>query len=73
MAKTFKTNLQCGGCLAAAKPFLDEALGADQWSVDLSHEDRLLTVPNADVPAEKVRIALDQAGFEAQLVEKKYP
>ncbi len=68
MAKTFKTNLQCGGCLAAAKPFLDETVGVDKWSVDLSHEDRVLTVQNDDVNTEQVTEALDKAGFLAEVL-----
>lgn len=42
-------------------------LTPEQWSIDLSSPDKLLTV-KADVPAEKVVEAVRAAGFKAELL-----
>ena len=34
MELKFKTNINCGGCVAQATPFLDEACGIGNWEVN---------------------------------------
>ena len=64
----FKTNLQCGGCVAAVRNRLDEAIGAEHWQVDLQSMDRLL---EAEISVEKIPVVIEAvqgAGFEIEQV-----
>ena len=61
----FTTNLNCGNCVATAKPHLDALPGPAQWSVDTSKPEKTLTI-RTDASAEDVVQALATAGFEAK-------
>jgi copper chaperone len=60
----FKTNIKCGGCIAAVKPHLDQAEGIENWEVDLQSADRILTVKTDKSPKE-VEAIINEAGYEA--------
>ena len=62
----FNTNLNCGSCVAAVKPFLDQVPGIRDWNVDIANEDKLLIVQGEDVKTEAVAAAVAKAGFEAE-------
>ncbi len=62
-----KTSAKCAGCVAKIAEKLNEFLTPDQWSIDLSVPERVLTV-TADVPADKVVEAVRAAGFKAELL-----
>ena len=34
----FKTNINCGGCVASVKPHLDSAEGVCEWNVDTTNK-----------------------------------
>lgn len=40
----FKTNINCGGCIAAVKPILDNIDNLDSWQVDTSSQEKTLTL-----------------------------
>src|SRR5687768_3703196 len=61
--RQFKTDLRCGGCVAAVKPHLDREPGVDQWEVDVASPDKTLTV-DGDAPAEAVKAAVARSGFQ---------
>ena len=61
----FKTNIKCGGCVATVTPHLDEAIGAGNWSVDVSDPAKILTVKEAAL-AEKAAQAVQKAGFKIE-------
>lgn len=63
----FKTNLNCGSCVAAVKPFLDQVPGISDWNVDIAIEDKLLTVHGEDVKTDAVAAAVAKAGFHAKV------
>jgi len=67
MEKTlkFKTNIKCMGCVAKATPELDEVVGAQQWEVDITSPDKVLTVRAATLEPEDIAVALSRAGFTA--------
>jgi copper chaperone len=65
--KKFKTNIKCSVCVGKVTPFLDEAVGKDQWSVDLTSPDRTLTV-DVDVQPNNVQEAVNKAGYKAESV-----
>jgi copper chaperone CopZ len=62
----FKTNLNCGSCVAAVKPFLDQVKGISDWNVDTTNDDKVLTVQGEDVETEAVAAAVAKAGFHAK-------
>lgn len=68
MEYTFKTTLKCGGCEAKVKPFLDEMSEIESWSADLTVNPKTVTVKGANVQPDKVREAIEKAGFKAELV-----
>ncbi len=62
----FKTNINCGGCIATVKPFLDNASGIEEWSVDTALRDKILTVQtNEASPAEIIK-TVEKAGFKIE-------
>ena len=61
-----KTSAKCAGCVAKIGEKLNQFLTPEQWSLDLSNPDKLLTV-NDDVPAERVVEAVRAAGLKAEL------
>jgi len=62
----FKTNINCGGCIAKVTPFLDETAGAGKWSVDTANPDKVLTVENETLSADDIQNGLDKLGYHAE-------
>jgi copper chaperone len=60
----FKTNIKCSGCIAKASPFLDEAVGKENWQVDIANPAKILSV--GTVNEKKVLEAVEKAGFKAE-------
>lgn len=63
----FKTNINCGNCLAKVTPKLNEQSGIQSWSVDLEDPERTLTVETVDLEAEDIKKAVLKAGFLANV------
>lgn len=61
----FKTNAKCDGCVACIADKLNEIVPREQWNIDLSTTDRVLTV-TADVPDEKIIAVVVAAGYKAE-------
>ncbi len=68
----FKTNLKCEGCKNAVRPFLNQIEAINSWNVDLSHNDKILTVEantiSDDEIAAQVKEAFNQAGYIAEKI-----
>lgn len=64
----FKTNINCGGCIAKVTPSLNEAIGENNWQVDTQNPDKVLTVSGTEVNKEDVVRAVKKAGFKAEEV-----
>ena len=62
----FKTNINCGGCLASVKPHLDNAEGVCHWEVDTANKDKVLTVRSTGITAQEVVEAVQKAGFKIE-------
>ena len=65
----FKTNINCGGCIATAKPFLDAVPAVKSWEVDTQNPDKILTVKGDDISAAAIIEKVQQAGYKIE--EKK--
>ena len=63
---TFKTNINCGGCIATVKPFLDNASNIKSWEVDTNQSDKILTVKGDNITETEVTQLVQQAGFKAE-------
>ncbi|OQP62452.1 heavy metal transport/detoxification protein [Niastella vici] len=65
----FKTTIKCGGCVATVTPYLNEAVGANNWNVDLQSPDKVLTVNTGQQEKEaEVIKKLQEAGYKAEKI-----
>ena len=62
----FKTNINCGGCIKAVTPTLNQEAGAGNWQVDTASPDKILTVSSDQLTAAQVMQAVEEAGFQIQ-------
>ncbi len=64
----FKTNINCGGCVASVKPHLDKAEGILHWEVDTAGKDKILTVEAAaGMTLQEVMDVVERAGFKIEV------
>lgn len=66
----FKTNINCGGCIASVKPHLDNKSGIAEWNVDIADKDKILTVKSEGITQEQVMEVVQKAGFKIEPVSK---
>ncbi len=62
----FKTNINCGGCLAKVTPFLNAETQIEKWNVDINIPEKTLTVETADMTPEQVMETVRRAGFRIE-------
>ena len=63
----FKTTIKCSGCVATVTPYLNDAVGANNWNVDLQSPDKVLTVNTGQIEQEaEVIKKLQDAGYKAE-------
>lgn len=67
----FKTNINCGGCVASVKPHLDNANGVSHWEVDTTNKDKVLTVKSEGVTEQEVIETVKKAGFKIEPLTAK--
>lgn len=63
---TFKTNINCSGCVAQVTPSLDNAEGICHWDVDTNSPDKILTVHSEGITEEEVIASVKKAGFNIE-------
>lgn len=66
----FKTNINCGGCVATVTPYLDRLDGIAHWKVDTDDKDKILTVAATGASAQQVIEAVQQAGFAIEAIDR---
>lgn len=64
----FKTNINCGGCLAKVTPFLNDAEGVCHWEVDTASKDKVLTVKSEGITEQEVMDIIRKTGFKMELL-----
>jgi copper chaperone len=65
----FKTNIKCGGCIAAVTPSMDGLAGVEKWEVDTANQDKVLTVRAENgVVAQNIVTALKEKGYIAEKI-----
>ena len=62
----FKTTINCGSCVKAVSPALNQAVGAGNWQVDTANPAKILTVTSDQATAAQVVQAVEAVGFEIQ-------
>jgi copper chaperone len=64
----FKTNVNCGGCIATITPHMEQVKGIEKWSVDTANPQKILTIEASDLQPEVIVETLKKAGYKAELV-----
>jgi len=62
----FKTNINCGGCVASVRPVLNATEGDCEWNVDTTNRNKVLTVKTDSLTASEVIATVEKAGFKAE-------
>jgi copper chaperone len=65
----FKTNINCGGCVANVTPVLNNTKGIDHWEVDTTNKDKILTVQSDGIKSEEVIEAVQKAGYKIEPIK----
>lgn len=60
----FKTNINCGNCVSKVTPFLNQVEEIENWKVDTSIPEKILTVEGEDLSSERIKEVVESAGFE---------
>lgn len=65
----FKTNINCGGCIASVTPTLNTLKGVNKWEVDTSTPDKILSIQAENgLAAQEVVESLKKRGYQAQKI-----
>ena len=64
--KIYKTTINCGGCIRAVTPFLNETVGEGNWEVNTEVPDKILKVTSPNVDSEQIVAAVEKAGFKIE-------
>jgi copper chaperone len=62
----FKTNINCGGCVARVTPVFNQQDEIKEWNVDTQNPDKVLTVKTENMAEEEVLSLVKKAGFNAE-------
>ena len=62
----FKTTLKCNGCVSKVAPFLNSLKDVTDWSVDLQHPDKVLTVTLKNGDTYSIKKAFESAGYKIE-------
>lgn len=65
---TFKTNINCSGCVAKVTPLLDEIKTIKSWEVNTTDPSKILTVTAEDTDEATVTDAVKKAGFSIEKI-----
>ena len=65
----FKTNINCGGCIAKVTPFLDNTNGIETWTVDTTNKDKLLSVTSNGISENEIIDTVQKAGFKIEALD----
>ncbi len=61
----FSSNIKCDGCIAKVTPYLNATVGEQNWEVDLTTPNKILTVAG-DVTEAQVKEAVQKAGYKIE-------
>ncbi|MCK6605952.1 MAG: heavy-metal-associated domain-containing protein [Ignavibacteriaceae bacterium] len=61
---TYKTNINCSGCVARVTPGLNAVQDVKYWFVDIKNPGKILTVKTLSDDDSGIISAVEKAGFE---------
>jgi copper chaperone len=65
----FKTNINCGGCIATVTPALNELKDIQHWEVDTANPQKILTVQaDEGLAASQIIETLKHKGYKAEKI-----
>ena len=64
----FKTNLNCGDCVAKVKNDLDNNVTIAHWEVDINNADKILTVISKGITPENIIEIIQNKGFKIETI-----
>jgi copper chaperone len=64
----FKTNINCGGCVAKITSPLNEETSIKNWQVDTANPQKILTVETEELSAKQIIEVVNKAGFKAEVI-----
>lgn len=70
MKYQFKTNINCGGCVAAVTPHLNANNEIKSWSVDTANPQKVLKVETENLSDENIREIVKKAGYKAETLSQ---
>jgi copper chaperone len=62
----FKTNINCGGCVAKVTPVLNADPQIKEWNVDTIDPNKMLTVETENLNEKEIQGIIAKAGFKAE-------
>ena len=65
----FKTNINCGGCVAKVTPALDGTNGIETWNVDTANGDKILSVTANGISKSEIIDTVQKAGFKIETLD----
>jgi copper chaperone len=68
MELKFKTNINCGNCIKAVTPFMEAERAIEEWNVDTSVPEKILTVKGENINAGLIVDTLANAGYTAEIM-----
>ncbi len=69
---TYKTNINCGGCIAKVTPFMDGEDRIKKWEVDTDNPQKILKVEVEGMTSEEVKSLVTEAGFNIEEKRKGF-
>ena len=69
MKLKFKTNINCGNCVKSVSGFINEVPDIEEWTVDTENPEKILTVTGKQLTAQAIIEAVEEAGFDIELVD----
>jgi copper chaperone len=63
---SFKTNINCAGCIARVTTTLDSVAGKSNWTVDIQNPNKILTITNSAANTEEIIHAIEKVGFKIE-------
>ena len=66
---TFKTNINCPGCVAAITPTLNAEFGCENWSVDTTVSEKALTIKTNSKTESELMNIVEKAGYKIEKLQ----
>jgi copper chaperone len=60
----FKTTINCAGCISKVTSTLNKTVGENNWNVDITTPDKILTITTNTATPSKIQEAVQSLGFQ---------